>query len=295
MGIIVADVGATKTRAAWYESGDLDVLKSTYVSHLTERDRPQGEILQTIYKTIDEVAYGRKPEAISIVIPGTFDEETGKIISCGIVHNLNDCPVQEKIEERYHVPCIVNNDGNAFAIAEYTYGKRNTKGMVGIVLGTGFGSGHVINGQLYVGKDGSAGEYGRLMHPFGGIVDDMCSGRWFELEYNVKGEEMFKRVQEGDAKAIEAFEKFGKNIAHGLLKPIYAYGPWEIVIGGAGKDTYPYFAPSMFAELNEVQRKPGKHFSMPIIRPGVLDHPNLAGAGIIYEQAKSQLKKRVIA
>lgn len=73
-------------------------------------------------------------------------------------------PLAQKISDKFGLPCAVTNDANAAAIGEMTYGAaRGMKDFIMITLGTGVGSGIVINGQVVYGHDGFAGELGHII------------------------------------------------------------------------------------------------------------------------------------
>lgn len=73
-------------------------------------------------------------------------------------------PLAQKVTEKFGIPCTITNDANAAAIGEMTYGAaRGKKDFIMITLGTGVGSGIVVNGQLVYGHDGFAGELGHLI------------------------------------------------------------------------------------------------------------------------------------
>ena len=72
-------------------------------------------------------------------------------------------PFTKLISEKFGIPAVITNDANAAAIGEMTYGAaRGIKDFIMITLGTGVGSGIVINGQLVYGHDGFAGELGHV-------------------------------------------------------------------------------------------------------------------------------------
>ncbi len=73
-------------------------------------------------------------------------------------------PLAQLISDKFGIPCLITNDANAAAIGEMTYGAaRGLKDFIMITLGTGVGSGIVVNGQLVYGHDGSAGELGHVI------------------------------------------------------------------------------------------------------------------------------------
>ena len=73
-------------------------------------------------------------------------------------------PLAEMVTKKFGIPCLITNDANAAAIGEMTYGvARGMKDFIMITLGTGVGSGIVINGQMVYGHDGFAGELGHVI------------------------------------------------------------------------------------------------------------------------------------
>ncbi|MBQ1723898.1 MAG: ROK family protein [Muribaculaceae bacterium] len=73
-------------------------------------------------------------------------------------------PLAKLITDKFGIPCVITNDANAAAIGEMTYGvARGMKDFIMITLGTGVGSGIVVNGQMVYGHDGFAGELGHVV------------------------------------------------------------------------------------------------------------------------------------
>ena len=73
-------------------------------------------------------------------------------------------PLAKTITEKFGIPCLVTNDANAAGVGEMTYGAaRGMKDFIMITLGTGVGSGIVVNGQMVYGHDGFAGELGHVV------------------------------------------------------------------------------------------------------------------------------------
>ncbi len=73
-------------------------------------------------------------------------------------------PLADMVTNKFGIPCLITNDANAAAIGEMTYGAaRGLKDFIMITLGTGVGSGIVVNGQMVYGHDGFAGELGHVI------------------------------------------------------------------------------------------------------------------------------------
>jgi glucokinase len=174
-------------------------------------------------------------------------------------------PLAAMFEERLEIPCALTNDANAAAIGEMTYGSaRGMKDFIMITLGTGVGSGIVINGQMVYGHDGFAGELGHVIvrqngRPCGcgrkGCLEAYCSAtgvartaREFlvaksdkSLLRDIPAEEITSKdvydcAVKGDKLAQDIFE-FTGTILGGALANFIAFSSPEAIIlfGGLAK------------------------------------------------------------
>ncbi|WP_240985962.1 ROK family protein [Acididesulfobacillus acetoxydans] len=99
------------------------------------------------------------------VFPGLIDKHT-KVLkrAPNLGEAWRDLPVKEWLERDIHVPVFIENNSNAAALAEYVLGQgKETKDLVYINLGEGFGSGVLLGGNLVLGASGYAGEFGHLV------------------------------------------------------------------------------------------------------------------------------------
>lgn len=104
-----------------------------------------------------------KIHGIGIGAPNT-NYYTGLIEKAANIPWTTPIPLAQMVSEKFGIPCAVTNDANAAAIGEMTYGAaRGLKDFIMITLGTGVGSGIVVNGQVVYGHDGFAGELGHLI------------------------------------------------------------------------------------------------------------------------------------
>lgn len=120
------------------------------------------ELYNEITRIMDAVGAEDKINGIGIGAPNA-NYYTG-VIEDGV--NLpwpTPIPLADIVTKKFGIPCIITNDANAAAIGEMTYGAaRGMKDFIMITLGTGVGSGIVINGQMVYGHDGFAGELGHV-------------------------------------------------------------------------------------------------------------------------------------
>ena len=171
----------------------------------------------------------------------------------------------EMFEERLGIPTALTNDANAAAIGEMTYGvARGLKDFIMITLGTGVGSGIVINGQMVYGHDGFAGELGHVIvkedgRPCGcgrkGCLETYCSATGVartaremliarsdeSLLRKIPAEEIFSKdvydaAVRGDKLALEIFQYTGDILGRALANAIAFSSPEAIVLfGGLAK------------------------------------------------------------
>lgn len=101
--------------------------------------------------------------SIGICAPGPLDPKTGVVLNPPNLPCWRDFPLAEKIVSLYHVPVQVDNDANAAALAETRWGAaRGYRYVFYATIGTGIGTGIVLDGRIYHGNTGSAGEGGHV-------------------------------------------------------------------------------------------------------------------------------------
>ena len=161
-------------------------------------------------------------------------------------------PLAAMFEERLGIPTALTNDANAAAIGEMTYGAaRGMKDFIMITLGTGVGSGIVINGQMVYGHDGFAGELGhviarrdgrlcgcgvaRTAREFLAARTDASLLRNIPAE-NITSKDVYDAAVQGDKLAQEIFEFTGNILGEALADAIAFSSPEAIVLfGGLAK------------------------------------------------------------
>src|SRR5215211_3399622 len=100
--------------------------------------------------------------AIGIGIPSTIDQRRGEAID-SVNIPLSDVPLRDRLADRFGLPAAIENDANAAALAEHRYGAgRGSRHMIMLTLGTGVGGGLILDGRLYRGAIGAAGELGHI-------------------------------------------------------------------------------------------------------------------------------------
>ncbi len=188
-------------------------------------------------------------------------------------------PIAADIKERTGLPVIVTNDANAAAIGEMTYGAaKGMKDFIMITLGTGVGSGIVVNGSLVYGHDGFAGELGHTRivrhngRPCGcglcGCLEAYASAigvartarEWLDMSDEpsllrkvdeITSKDIFLAAEQGDALAIRVFEYTGRILGTAFADFVPFSAPEAIVLFGGLARAWKYIEQPILKAMNE--------------------------------------------
>ena len=299
------DLGGTKCECVVLE-GDKVLLRHRIP---TERAGGYDHMIGQIAKLVAECAekIGQRPTVIGMGTPGARDPQTGLMKNCNTTE-LNGKPFKEDLERKLGVPVLIANDANCFALAETHLGAvrqhhPDTKVVFGIIMGTGVGSGIVINGQILNGHHGIAGEWGHnVLSPDGpecycgkrGCVETLISGPALEAWYEAKAKRHLSLAQIAAATAHDHVAKLTIDRLHllfgqALANVVNILDPDVIVIGGgvgnvqslysAGRQT---ILPFLF----------NPRFSAPIIAPALGDSAGVFGAALL---ARGEFKEALLS
>jgi glucokinase len=126
--------------------------------------------LQAVIEAIDSLL-SSEVQSIGICAPGPLDPKTGVVLNPPNLTAWRNFPLAEKIRDKYHLPVKLDNDGNAAALAEARWGAaRGYRYVFYATIGTGIGTGIVLDSRIYHGKTGSAAEGGHVSIDYHGPV-----------------------------------------------------------------------------------------------------------------------------
>ena len=164
--VIGIDAGGTKVAYGLFDDEGKIIYKRQHPTD-TYADGPTFsdtliENINTILKendlTFDDL------HGIGVGMPSFIKSETGFVFMTSAIPKIKDFSMRDYLKERIPVPVVLDNDANAAALAEHRHGAgRGTRHMVYIVIGTGFGSGIIIDNKVFSGSYGAAGECGHML------------------------------------------------------------------------------------------------------------------------------------
>ena len=270
--VIGIDLGGTNLRAGIVSDG---VLSSVISQPLYARENVPEQIYSVIDKIInDDVT------AIGIGVPGLVDPSTKVLYDVVNIPSLNEIDLREVLAQRYQLPVKMENDANCFALGEFYFGSgRAHESVVGLTIGTGLGTGIILNNQLVTGKYGGAGEFGMIKY-LDKNIEYYVSGRFFEQVHHVKGDILYNNALANDAAAIEIYNDFGRHLGEAIKLILYALDTECFIIGGAVKAAFPFYSESMWRTVNTFAYK--RAISTLKIEASSLVNGNILGAAALH-------------
>lgn len=313
---LIIDIGGTKTTSVVFNDQgepitDFMVKQSrTYEGE----DMVFQNTLELAYEVLDKAGLTKEDIAgIGVAAPGPLDYKTGVIIDVPMM-GWKNFPLGDLLRKEFGVPVYVENDGNLGALAEANVGVAKGENVVLYqTISTGCGGGIAINGEIFHGRHGFAGEFGHVSVNFSGPKCGCGSSGCFELyaSGSAMNERMRRDIQQGvkssafekigydpqkvngkilsdaaaenDPYALSMFQQEGYYIGVGLSNLINLFDPDVIVLAGGMVKAEKYFR---FTMLNEIRRHTCFEFEEDRIRISKLNDKVVAyGAYVMVKNA----------
>ncbi len=237
-------MGGTNLRGGLVANNKLQQIHSNRVNSQGSLD----EVLNDLFSFTDSII-NSSVSSIGIGVPGLVNSEEKMVYDVVYIPSWKKIPLQQLMEERYQMPVFVNNDANCFALGEFYFGKgKGYNSIIGLTIGTGLGSGIILNKKLYEGKNGGAGEFGMIDY-LDHSVEYYASGQFFENEYNMRGETVFIQAANGNKEALKMYEEMGTHLGNAIKMMLYALDVEVIILGGSVRNAFPYFSSAMWQQI----------------------------------------------
>jgi len=246
MDRIGIDLGGTKIEGIVLDESGRELFRKRIS---TQQESGYRHILNRIRELYEEMAKAipGRPHTFGIGTPGAISPRTGFLKNSNTVC-LNGQPLKSDLESLLGRRIEIQNDANCFAMAEALHGVGRGKGLVfGVIMGTGCGGGIVHKGEVIVGRQAIAGEWGHTsIAPDGplcycgkrGCVETYISGGGAEGRYAEKfgAKKPFREIEKdfyaGEPKAVEFMQTFFRNFGRALANVIDVLDPDIVVLGG---------------------------------------------------------------
>jgi glucokinase-like ROK family protein len=248
--VVGVDFGHTHLRVA------LADLASTVLGErdlAVDVDRSAAEALDAAARLVGELLDAEGVDRGSVVgvgmgLPGPIDRETGVVGSSVILENWSGGRAAAELEARLGLPVRVDNDANLGALGELTFGAaRGARNVVYVKVSSGIGAGMVIDGQVFRGSSGAAGELGHVIVDPGGLLcrcgnrgcleTVVASGALVRLLRTTHGDgitvaDVVEGARTGDVACRRVVGDAGRAIGQALATICNVFNPDRLVIGG---------------------------------------------------------------
>lgn len=265
-GIIGLDIGGTKTAVSLWDQNQLLIKKVSFPTTGTP-----AELITQVSAIIDQLVVAGGIEksrlsALGISCGGPLDSKEGLILSPPNLPGWDAAPIVAMLEEQTGLPCFLENDANACALAEWYWGAgRGYRDMAFLTFGTGLGCGLILNGHLYRGAADLAGEVGHIRlaedGPEGygkrGSWEGFSSGGGLSRSYaaltgrHETGKYICDAAQQGEADARKVIEQSAFYLGRGIALLMDILNLPCIVIGSIFARNESLFRPIMESVIAE--------------------------------------------
>jgi glucokinase len=254
--VIGIDLGGTAIKLGRFLS-DGTCLET--ISLTTPQPANPRPVVKAIAQGVQQLNLNRTCQAIGLGMPGPTDKARRIARKSINLPGWDDVPVADWLEAQTGLPTILENDANCAAIGEAWLGAgRAFTDFILLTLGTGVGGGIFLDGKLFTGRDGAAGELGLItLNPDGypcrsgnqGSLEQYASIGSIQRRTGQEPAAMGQLAQAGDLTALEFWQDYGKALGAGLASLVYVLTPEAIIIGGGISASCEFFLPSTLAEI----------------------------------------------
>lgn len=244
MNVLGIDIGGTSIVGGKIEDGRI-VGQSKAGTRASEGGDVSLEVLKSV---VAELVDGQT-RAIGVGVPSVVDRKTGIVYNVQNIAGWDEVDIRGILEREFGLPVFVDNDANCFAFGEKIFGKgREFSNFVGVTLGTGVGSGIISAGRLLPDANCGSGEFGEVR--IGGVkFDDWCGSHFFPDETGMSGAELSALARKGDAKALKAFEEYGRRLSELIKLIVLVLDPEAVIFGGSIAKSFGFFGDAIRANL----------------------------------------------
>lgn len=244
MNVLGIDIGGTSIAGGKVEDGRI-----VGQSKAGTRASEGGDVSLGVLKSVVAELVDGQTRAIGVGVPSVVDRKTGIVYNVQNIAGWDEVDIRGILEREFGLPVFVDNDANCFAFGEKIFGKgREFSNFVGVTLGTGVGSGIISAGRLLPDANCGSGEFGEVR--IGGVkFDDWCGSHFFPDETGMSGAELSALARRGDAKALKAFEEYGRRLSELVKLIVLVLDPEAVIFGGSIAKSFDFFGDAIRANL----------------------------------------------
>lgn len=283
MFVVGVDIGGTNMVAAVIDGRDARVVSRSTTPTEARRGPANGfnRLGQLIERVIHEANLSiNQVQGIGVGCTGPVDSVRGRVNNPYTLPTWEDAPLVEYLSERFKLPVILLNDGHVAALGEYWAGAgRGIQHMIYITVGTGIGSGIILNGRLHRGVSLMAGEVGHQVIDVNGPICYCGARGCLEMfaagpaivrmaaeraapggmllrlaeqdRSRITAKTVYEAAESGDEVALEIMRQTGFYLGVGIANLLNTLAPEAVILGGGVMQGWPLIAPAMLETINQ--------------------------------------------
>ena len=322
LNALVADLGGTRMRAALVDrNGRVSHRRSQPTDAAKGRDDVLARLVEDLSSIVFEASAG-DIAGLGVSFAGSVDPGTGTIFNPTNMPGWEGFSPVSTLERGLGLRTRVNNDATLAALAEHAHGAgRGLQHMLYLTLSTGIGGGIIVNGELYVGRSGFAGEVGHMTIDKNGprcecgnvgCLEAMASGvavarmaregvesgrssslreLWGSDEApGLDAKAVAEAAAHGDLLANEILSEVSANLGTGIVSLLHAFDPEAIVVGGGMSESLDLLRPGIQREI-DLHAMPQPQGQAPLIKAELGDDGSLIGAAaMVFSGLRSETR-----
>ena len=263
--VLAIDLGGTKIIAAVISHQGQIMARESYLTLAEEGPQP---VIDRIFSATDHLLGvsdidPSQLHSISIASAGAVDFEQGVVTSSPNLPGWRDIPLRDMVSRKYRVKTFLINDASAAALGEHQFGAgKGVNNLIYLTVSTGIGGGIIIDGKLYLGPSGSAGEVGHMTIDVNGpecscgnigCLEMLASGKAIAREAirrisqgeessltkmvegkleDTTAEKVGAAAEGGDSLALEVISQAANYLGVGMVNLVNIFNPEMIIVGG---------------------------------------------------------------
>lgn len=298
--ILAVDLGATHGRLAVLDGSATPLAERAIEMQIREGPEAVLECACLILQDLLEEAQ-RKPDTVcgvGVGLPGPVNTGTARPVQPPIMPGWHDYPVAETVQKRLAAPVLVENDANLMALAECQLSHPDASSLLYVKVATGIGAGIIINGRIYDGVDGGAGDIGHIKISAAagqrcncgaeGCLAAVASGsaiaRHLEAGHGARNSrDVVRLVRNGVPEAVAATREAGRLVGGVLSTAVSLLNPAVLVLGGDMAQTNEHFLLGLREVLYQ-QTQPLATRSLRIAASELGDRAGILGAALLVRE-----------
>ncbi|MEQ9667390.1 ROK family protein [Coleofasciculus sp. G2-EDA-02] len=291
--VIGIDLGGTAIKLGRFQKDGTCVQSLTVA---TPQPSTPKAVVEVMADAIAQLNPNHSVIAIGVGTPGPADA-AGRIARVAInLNNWHDIPLADWLEAKTGCPTIIANDANCAGLGEAWLGAgRPFRHLIMLTLGTGVGGAIILDGKLFVGSQGAAGELGLItLNPEGpacnsgnqGSLEQYLSIGAIRRRIGKEPAELGRLANGGNLEALNFWKYYGRDLGAGLASLIYVLTPEAIIIGGGVSASANFFLPAAWAEI-ERRVLPSSRTGLQLLTATLGNQAGMVGAAKLALQMRN--------